>query len=136
MSLRCFRLLFRSSGHTDHLERIFHAIKYKPYLNVVKLDEIPMPTPICSYIFNKIEEMNPNISINIWEWNEETAQLKPVVTSKNYNRQHVIYLLALTDITKSANEKYGQKNHFLWIKNYDGLVYKDNTYKVKKHLCN
>src|SRR5215216_1821153 len=52
-------------GHTDHLERIFQATKYKPYLDVVKLDGIPIPTPICSRIFNKIEEMNPEISINI-----------------------------------------------------------------------
>ena len=55
------------NGHTDNLERIFRATKYKPYLDVVKLDGIPMPTPICSRIFNKIEEMNPDISISVWE---------------------------------------------------------------------
>ena len=54
-------------GHTEHLERIFRAKKLKPYLDVVKLDGIPMPTPICSRIFNKIEEMNPDISINVWK---------------------------------------------------------------------
>src|SRR5213075_1562071 len=51
-------------------------------------------------------------------------------------RPHVIHLMALTDITKSEDEKYGQKNHFLWIKNPDGLVYEDTAYKEKKHLCN
>ena len=95
-----------------------------------------MPTPICSHIFNKIEEMNPDISINIWEWKEESAISKLVIASKNYKRQHIIYLIALTDITKSEDDKYGQKNHFLWIKNPEGLVYKDNANKVKKHLCN
>ena len=123
-------------GHTEHLERIFRATKYKPYLDIVKLDGIPIPTPICSRIFNKIEEMNPDISINVWEWKEESATPKPVIASKNYNRQHIIYLMALTDITKSEDDKYGQKNHFLWIKNPEGLVYKDNANKVKKHLCN
>ena len=44
--------------------------------------------------------------------------------------------MALTDITKSKEEKYGQKNHFLWIKNHNGLVYKDTKYHSKKHLCN
>jgi hypothetical protein len=80
--------------------------------------------------------MNPDISINVWEWNEKTAWPKPVIASKNFNRQHVIHLMALTDITKSEDEKYGQKNHFLWIKNQDGLVYGDTAHKEKKHLCN
>ena len=123
-------------GHTDHLERIFRATKYKPYLDVVKLDGIPMPTPICPRTFQKIEEMNPDISINIWKWEEETRTPKPILYSKNYNRQHIIYLLALTDITKSEEGKYGQKNHFLWIKNLNGLVNKDTSHKEKKYLCN
>ncbi|PKB96142.1 hypothetical protein RhiirA5_435370, partial [Rhizophagus irregularis] len=122
-------------GETDHLERIFRATKYKPYLDVVKLDGIPMPTPICSRIFNKIEEMNPDISISVWEWKEETATLKPVIASKNFKRQHKIHLLALTDITKSEDDKYGQKNHFLWIKNPSRLIYGDTAHKEKKYLC-
>jgi len=144
-------------GHTEHLERIFRAKKLKPYLDIVKLDGIPMPTPICLRIFNKIEEMNPDISINIWEWKEETATPKPIVASKNFyisgsckienckhprpnecheKRPHVIHLMALTDITKSVEEKYGQKNHFLWIKNANGLVFKDTAHHGEKHLCN
>ena len=80
--------------------------------------------------------MNPDISINVWEQKEESATPKPVIASKNYKRQYIIYLMAFTDITKSEDDKYGQKNYFLWIKNPDGLVYKDNAKKVKKHLCN
>jgi hypothetical protein len=78
------------NGHKDHLERIFRAKKLKPYLEKVKLDGIPMPTPICRRIFNKIEEMNPDISINVWGWNEESATPKPVIASKNFKRQHKI----------------------------------------------
>ncbi|CAG8640270.1 9371_t:CDS:2 [Cetraspora pellucida] len=36
---------------------------------------------------------------------EESAIPKPVIASKNYNRQHIIYLIALTDITKFELEK-------------------------------
>jgi hypothetical protein len=43
-----------------------------------------MPTPICPRIFNKIEKMNPDISINVWEWNKETATPKTVIVSKNF----------------------------------------------------
>src|ERR1043166_5281827 len=95
-----------------------------------------MPTPICPRIFNKIEEMNPDISINVWEWNEKTATPKSVVYSKNFNRPHIIHFMALTDITKSEEEKYGQKNHFLWIKNHDELVSKDTKHYGKKYLYN
>src|SRR5260363_275440 len=95
-----------------------------------------MPTPICSRTFKKIEEMNPNISINVWEWNEKTAKPKSVVYSKNYKRPHIIHLMALTDITKSEKDKYGQKNHFLWIKNHDGLVFNDTKHHGKRNLCN
>ncbi|GET00114.1 hypothetical protein GLOIN_2v1480811 [Rhizophagus clarus] len=123
-------------GHTDNLERIFRATKYKPYLDVVKLDGIPMPTPICTSIFNKIEEMNPDISINVWGWNEETATPKAEIASKNWDRPYIIDLLALTNIVKSEDtDKYGQKNHFLWIKNIDRLLYGDTAHKEKKHLC-
>ncbi|CAG8830537.1 22932_t:CDS:1, partial [Cetraspora pellucida] len=112
-------------GENKNLQRLSVL---QPYLDIVNLDGIPMPTPICSRIFNKIEEMNPDISINIWEWKEEKATFKPVIASKNYNRQHIIDLMALTDITKSKDDKYRQRNHFLWIKNLDGLVFKDTAH--------
>ena len=79
--------------------------------------------------------MNPDISINVWEWKEETATSKPVIASKNFKRQHVIRLLALTDINKNNETgKYGQKNHFLWIKNPSRLIYGDSAHKAKKYL--
>ena len=53
-------------GITDHLgRRIFRAKSLRKYLERVKLDGILMP--ICSQVFQKIEEMNPDISINIWK---------------------------------------------------------------------
>ncbi|GBC14092.2 hypothetical protein GLOIN_2v1820840 [Rhizophagus irregularis DAOM 181602=DAOM 197198] len=54
-------------GHTQKLERIFRAEKFKTYLEQVNLNAIPMPTPVCPRIFSKIEDLNPEISINIWE---------------------------------------------------------------------
>ena len=122
-------------GYTQNLKRIFRAEKFKPYLERVNLNGIPMPTPVCPRLFSKIEDLNPEISINVWEWEEKTGIPKPVVASKNFDRQHIIHLMALTDIIKT-DEKYGQKNHFLWIKNPDALIYKDTSHKAKKHLCN
>ena len=37
---------------------------------------------------------------------------------------------------KSDDDKYAQKNHFLWIKNDDGLVFKDTKHHGKRYLCN
>src|SRR6185436_15605364 len=133
-----------------HLERLSVI---RPYLDKVNLNGILMPTPICNRTFQKIEAQNPDISINVWEWKEETAIPKAVIASKNFyipnscqvagckhprpnecmeKRPHVIHLMALTDIIKAEDTgKYGQKNHFLWIKNPNGLKHND-----KKHLCN
>ena len=59
-----------------------------------------------------------------------------MIASKNFKRKHKIRLLALTNIIKSDDEdKYRQKNHFLWIKNPSRLIYGDNAHKEKKHLC-
>ena len=62
-----------------------------------------------------------------------------MIASKNFKRQHKIRLLALTDITKSEEGeepgKYGQKNHFLWIKNHSRLIYGNSAHKEKKYLC-
>ncbi|CAB4436304.1 unnamed protein product [Rhizophagus irregularis] len=54
-------------GHTQKFERIFRAEKFKPYLEQVNLNAILMPTPVCPRIFSKIEDLNPEISINVWE---------------------------------------------------------------------
>ncbi|CAJ0639815.1 1510_t:CDS:1, partial [Entrophospora sp. SA101] len=142
-------------GITKNLQRLSVI---KPYLDIVNLDGIPMPTPICPRTFQKIEAQNPEISINVWEWKEETATPKPVIASKNFyipnscqvagcehprpnecmtKRPHVIHLMALTDVNKSEDTgKYGQRNHFLWIKNKDGLIRKDTKHNDKKYLCN
>ncbi|GES76187.1 hypothetical protein GLOIN_2v1481003 [Rhizophagus clarus] len=51
----------------------------RQYLDTVKLDGILIPTPIYPRIFDKIEEMNPDIAINVWRWNEELATPKPII---------------------------------------------------------
>src|SRR5439155_14534830 len=50
-------------GITKNLQRLSVI---KPYLDIVNLDGIPMPTPICPRTFQKIEAQNPEISINVW----------------------------------------------------------------------
>ncbi|CAJ0768471.1 18344_t:CDS:2, partial [Entrophospora sp. SA101] len=116
-------------GITKNLQRLSVI---KPYLNIVNLDGIPMPTPICPRTFQKIEAQNPEISINVWEWKEETATPKPVIASKNFyipnscqvagcehprpnecmtKRPHVIHLMALTDVNKSEDTENTRDYH-------------------------
>ncbi|RIA87467.1 hypothetical protein C1645_827740 [Glomus cerebriforme] len=74
--------------------------------DIIKLNGIPMPTSICPRVFNKIEKINPDIFINVWEWKKETVTPKSVIASKNYNnRPYIIHLIALTDIVKSEKNK-------------------------------
>ncbi|CAH1767592.1 11897_t:CDS:1, partial [Entrophospora sp. SA101] len=110
-------------GITKNLQRLSVI---KPYLNIVNLDGIPMPTPICSRTFEKIEKQNPTISINVWKWNEENCEPKPVIASKNRylsnsckiegcnhprpyecheKRPHIINLMALSKVKKIVDNK-------------------------------
>lgn len=99
--------------HTYYLDQISIKKEYKQYLDIVNLDSIPIPTPICSLTFKRIEDMNPDIAILVWEWMEETSKPKAVIPSKNFKRLHHIHLIALTNINKFENTgKYKQKNHF------------------------
>src|SRR5277367_1159867 len=73
---------FASNGDvTKNLQRLSYL---KSYLDIVNLDNIPMPTLIDSRTFQKIEAQNPDISINVWEWKEETVTPKSVIASKNF----------------------------------------------------
>src|SRR5271154_2185036 len=116
-----------NKGEKTHLECLSVL---KPYLDIVNLDNIPMPTPIDNRTFQKIKAQNPDISINVWEWKKETAIPKPILYSKNFfipnscqiagcehqrpnecmkKRSHVIHLMVLTDINKSEDTgKYSQ----------------------------
>ncbi|CAG8632536.1 28_t:CDS:2, partial [Paraglomus occultum] len=135
-------------GITKNLQRLSII---QPYLNRVNLDGIPMPTPICNRTFQKIEAQNPAISINVWEWKNETATPKPVIASKNFyipnsctidgcihsnpnkchkKRPHVIYLMALSDTMKTDGEAPQKvsmpekgKNDIEKFKNYARMIY-------------
>src|SRR5204863_5020393 len=60
---------------------------------------------------------------------------KCVVHSKNYNRQHIIQLIALSEVVGETHN-FKLKHHFIWIKNIEKLLYKDTEHKAKKHFCN
>jgi len=107
----------------------------KPYLVNVNLTGIPMPTPICLQTFDKIEKLNPEISINIWEWNESKKTVKCVIHSKNYDCPHIIHLIALSEIAGKV-EDFKVKHHFIWVKDIEKLLFKDSAHKAKKHFCN
>jgi hypothetical protein len=84
--------------------------------------------------FDKIERLNPDISINVWEWREKVFKSpKCIIYSKNYNRPHIINLIALTEVEEVTNLKV--KHHFIWVKDIlDALLYGDST--LHKANCN
>ncbi|CAJ0829006.1 14386_t:CDS:2, partial [Entrophospora sp. SA101] len=95
------------------------------YLDIVNLEGIQMPTPICSRTFEKIKKQNPTISINVvWKWKEENCKPKPVMASKNLylpnsckiegykhprpfecheKRPHKIQIMVLSEVKKINN---------------------------------
>ncbi|GBB86557.1 hypothetical protein RclHR1_12990006 [Rhizophagus clarus] len=104
-------------GHTDHLgHRIFRAKNLKPYLERVKLDDIPMPTPVSPHIFNKIEEMNPDISINVWNWKEETATPNPLFIVRTITDHILSILWPLQILQNPKKENMGKRITFYGLR--------------------
>jgi hypothetical protein len=88
----------------------------------------------------KIEKQNPEISVNVWEWEERMIEsveqvLKCVIYSKNYDRKHIIHLIALSELNGEITD-FKFKHHYIWVKDVNKLLYRDTAYKGKKHFCN
>ncbi|PKY31461.1 hypothetical protein RhiirB3_449077 [Rhizophagus irregularis] len=109
--------------------------KIRPYISRINLEGIPMPTPICPRVFEKIEKQNPEISVNVWEWNENKQSPKCVIYSKNHDHQHNIHLIALSETVDEVTD-FKIKHHYIWVKDINRLLYGDTAHKGKKHFCN
>ncbi|PKK68724.1 hypothetical protein RhiirC2_851220 [Rhizophagus irregularis] len=99
-------------GHTQKLERIFQAEKFKPYLKQVNLNAILMPTPVCLYIFSKIEDLNPEISINEWCFGLGEAPQRVELPVKDFEADN-----------RKCNENYGGNMHKIMEQKTNSFCY-------------
>ena len=96
--------------------------KYNESENKVNFKDIEFPTPVDqSKIF---EKNNPDISINIIEYtNKCSYNILYHTEARKY--KHVDLLLI------HKNDKY----HYVWIKDFNKLMYDQNKHKERIHFC-
>ncbi|CAB4416057.1 unnamed protein product [Rhizophagus irregularis] len=73
-----------------------------------------MPTPVCPRIFSKIEDLNPEISINVWEWERKLV------------RQPQRVELPVKDFeadNRKCNENYGGNMHKIMEQKANSFCY-------------
>ena len=92
----------------------------KSFVEKLNYDNIEFPVSIKQY--NKIETQN---SININVFGYENKQTYPIYVSKE-KFENVMNLLLISD---------DEKNHYVYIKNFNRFMYRKTRNKNKKHFC-
>ncbi|RIB00021.1 hypothetical protein C2G38_2235984, partial [Gigaspora rosea] len=98
---------------------------------------------------DKFEESNPNYAINIFKpfYREAFGKIKvdidPLhISERNYQVEHMIDLLYLTEGEESLNDRKNQndipeglKTHYVYITDFERLMHKWNNHHDKKYFC-
>ena len=58
-----------------HPERNPHRL-YGKYVDKLNMEDIPIPVPISTMVYKKFEENNPEISLCVYQWNNENKYLE------------------------------------------------------------
>ena len=92
----------------------------KAFMPQLNYDNIEFPVSVKQY--NKVETQN-NININVFGY--ENKQTYPIYVSKE-KFENVMNLLLISD---------DEKNHYVYIKNFNRFMYRKTRNKNKKHFC-
>lgn len=91
------------------------------------MDDIPTPVPVSTMVYKKFEENNPEISLCIYEWDNNNKCLEfRYLSERQYGNYKEINLLVISD------EDYA---HYCIIRDLNKLVYNHSKHKEQKHIC-
>ena len=122
---QCFKWAVLSALYpvADHPERV---AKYTPYENKLNWDGVKFPASLKDV--TKFEANNPDISICVYRY--EGKNPRPVFISKRMNKAEPTYrevdLLIIVE---------DEKQHYVWIKNFDTFCHRYNKSDHKKYTC-
>lgn len=94
----------------------------------LNLNDIKFPVGLKD--LKKFEAQNPDISVNVYMWNEETEKVRPLRLTKNVKENHV-HLMLLTQVDKNSDKP---KTHYVYIKNLSALIGKQVSKNCRKKL--
>ena len=115
----CFEYCVLAALHGLTSTDVSHYLPYRGQLN---LQDIPSPVSIAK--MDKFENNNPNISINIFGF--EQNEIFPLRITKQTGRQHHVNLLYLTQ---------GDKSHYCLIRNLNAFLHRTNASRHKSYYC-
>jgi hypothetical protein len=99
--------LYPSDKHSERLS------KYRPHLQSINLTGLKFLLPLIQA--TKFEKMNPNISVNVYAYDEDEQDFIPKHVTKCGERENHVHLLLLSSKT---NDNF----HYVWIKRMSALV--------------
>ncbi|MCG8571960.1 MAG: hypothetical protein MJB14_17635 [Spirochaetes bacterium] len=91
----------------------------------IKLDYSGITFPVTIKQINRIEKQN-NININVFGYDESVYPIR--ISNERYNDH-----MELLYIEKKEQQKL--KQHYVYIKNFNSLMYYKTKHKDKKHFC-
>src|SRR6185295_12422011 len=105
--------------------------KYQQYVNEINMEDIPIPVPISTPVYKKFEENNPEISLCVYQWNNDNKYLEyQYLSERIYGNYKEVNLLVITD----PEIEYA---HYCIIKDLHKLVYNhsnENIYAVSVYM--
>ena len=109
-----------------HPERNPHRL-YGAFVEELNMDDIPIPVPVSTPVYQKFEENNPEISLCVYEWHNQNKSLEfRYITERRGDEYKQVNLLVITEEDRS---------HYCIIKDLHKLVYNHSKHKGRKYLC-
>jgi len=118
---RCFEYSILSALHPAQ-QNPQRVSKYIQYINQLNFSGIKFPIQVSD--ITKFENINPEMSINVFGWWQNA--LYPIRVSNEQQRPHVIDLLLLAN---------NDTSHYVWIKDLSRLIYRTSKHKCRKYPC-
>lgn len=104
--------------------------QYKQYENVLNFTGITFPVDLKQ--ITKFEMQNPEISINVYMFDEKEVKVRPLRLTKIVKIKH-IHLMLLTQISKHDDVE-NKRSHYCWIKNLSALLGNQSSSNCRRKL--
>ena len=109
-----------------HPERNPHRL-YGDFVEELNMDDIPVPVPISTPVYEKFEENNPEISLCVYEWHNQNKCLDfRYVSERREDEYKQVNLLVIME---------EERSHYCIIKDLHKLVYNHSKHKGRKYIC-
>lgn len=112
---------------------------YIKYINKLNLTGLRFPLAVNQ--IHKFEQLNPEISVNVYLYNPETKLIESLRISPKEIRNKHVNLLLITDLLNMENDQVdseiiGKRMHYVWIKSMSRLLSSQiSKSKAKVFIC-